>query len=61
MSQSKKDQATESAQTAAETQATQAIQGSDLVEELLDLDHLDLSVEAIDERISPSETNVFDK
>ena len=27
----------------------------------LDLDNLDLEVEAIDERVSPSETNVFDK
>ncbi|MFT4649166.1 MAG: hypothetical protein ACI87O_000323 [Planctomycetota bacterium] len=27
----------------------------------LDLENLDLEVEAIDERISPSETNVFDK
>lgn len=29
--------------------------------ENLDLDNLNLEVEAIDERISPSETNVFDK
>lgn len=27
----------------------------------LDLDGLDLSVETVEERISPSETNVFDK
>jgi hypothetical protein len=27
----------------------------------LDLDSLDLSVETVEERISPSETNVFDK
>ena len=27
----------------------------------LDLDALDLTVETIEERISPSETNVFDK
>ena len=27
----------------------------------LDLEELDLSVETIEERISPSETNVFDK
>ena len=27
----------------------------------LDLENLDLSVEKVDERISPSETNVFDK
>ncbi len=27
----------------------------------LDLDDLDLSVETVEERISPSETNVFDK
>lgn len=29
--------------------------------EELDLDSLDLSVETVEERISPSETNVFDK
>ncbi|MCP5021277.1 MAG: hypothetical protein GY930_05835 [bacterium] len=29
--------------------------------ENLDLENLDLEVEAIDERVSPSETNVFDK
>ncbi len=29
--------------------------------EKLDLENLDLKVEAVDERISPSETNVFDK
>jgi hypothetical protein len=29
--------------------------------EPLDLESLDLSVEAVEERISPSETNVFDK
>ena len=27
----------------------------------LDLEHLDLTVETVEERISPSETNVFDK
>ena len=27
----------------------------------LDLDNLDLTVETVEERISPSETNVFDK
>lgn len=27
----------------------------------LDLDNLDLSIETVEERISPSETNVFDK
>ncbi len=27
----------------------------------LDLQHLDLTVETVEERISPSETNVFDK
>ena len=27
----------------------------------LDVDSLDLSVETVEERISPSETNVFDK
>ncbi len=27
----------------------------------LDLDEVDLSVEVVEERISPSETNVFDK
>lgn len=27
----------------------------------LDLENLDLTVEAVDERISPRETNVFDK
>lgn len=30
-------------------------------EEVLDLEQLDLSVEKVEERISPSETNVFDK
>ena len=30
-------------------------------EEELDLEELDLSVETVEERISPSETNVFDK
>ncbi len=30
-------------------------------EDELDLDQLDLRVEEIEERISPSETNVFDK
>lgn len=30
-------------------------------DEALDLDALDLSVETAEERISPSETNVFDK
>ena len=30
-------------------------------EEELDLEDLDLSVETVEERISPSETNVFDK
>lgn len=27
----------------------------------LDLEHLDLTIETVEERISPSETNVFDK
>ena len=30
-------------------------------DESLDLEGLDLTVETVDERISPSETNVFDK
>ena len=30
-------------------------------EEALDLDGMDLTVESVEERISPSETNVFDK
>jgi hypothetical protein len=33
----------------------------DEVEQELDLSKLDLTVETIEERISPSETNVFDK
>lgn len=33
----------------------------DAIVEDLDLDSLDLSVETAEERISPSETNVFDK
>lgn len=36
-------------------------QEEQITEMELDLDNLDLEVEAIDERISPSETNVFDK
>ncbi|MEM9383252.1 MAG: hypothetical protein AAGB93_25130 [Planctomycetota bacterium] len=30
-------------------------------DDALDLEDLDLSVETVEERISPSETNVFDK
>ncbi len=43
--------------------ATQSDQGGEASGDLesLDLENLDLKVEAIDERISPSETNVFDK
>jgi len=33
----------------------------DAAAEALDLDAMDLSVETAEERISPSETNVFDK
>ena len=40
---------------AAETQAPKP------VEDLGNLDDLDLTVETVEERISPSETNVFDK
>ncbi len=36
-------------------------QDDQIVEAELDLENLDLEVEAIDERISPSETNGFDK
>jgi len=34
---------------------------NDMEVDELDLDDLDLSVETVEERISPSETNVFDK
>lgn len=64
-----KDKRSESSQTdskADQAHGTGQIAGqaeSGLGEELgdLDLENLDLSVEAVDERISPSETNVFDK
>ncbi len=39
-------------------------EAGELVEEVgeeLDIDNLDLTVETVEERISPSETNVFDK
>ncbi len=42
------------------TQSEQAQENATELESL-DLENLDLKVEAIDERISPSETNVFDK
>ncbi len=45
---------------AQETEESQETSGQESNQEL-DLDSLDLSVEAVDERISPSETNVFDK
>lgn len=43
---------------ATESEATQA---AETTAEDLNLDELDLSVETVEERISPSETNVFDK
>ncbi|MEM1451646.1 MAG: hypothetical protein AAF957_00010 [Planctomycetota bacterium] len=44
---------------AEETQVTGAEASAQ--DDELDLDDLDLSVETVEERISPSETNVFDK
>ena len=43
-----------------DTNSDQTHDAAELVEEL-DLDALDLSIETAEERISPSETNVFDK
>ena len=48
----------------AEPQTGDAVQNSDGMlggDAELDFENLDLSAEAVDERISPSETNVFDK
>ena len=47
----KRDETDEATQSAAPT----------VPEEPLDFNALDLTVEKVDERISPSETNVFDK
>lgn len=44
-----------------ETQAAPLTEASAEAADDLDLDDLDLSVETVEERISPSETNVFDK
>ena len=40
---------------------TQDAATSKEVEETLDVESLDLTIETVEDRISPSETNVFDK
>jgi hypothetical protein len=44
----------------AQAATSEAASAKDLLADL-DLANLDLSVESVEERISPSETNVFDK
>lgn len=66
MKPSKQDQPTRpetpSAPPAADpSEAPQTDQGSLGGDAELDFESLDLTIEAVDERISPSETNVFDK
>ena len=57
------NQSTESATSSGEQAASTAADGASAQDLLADLDlaNLDLSVESVEERISPSETNVFDK
>jgi len=57
------NQSTESATSSGEQAASSAADGASAQDLLADLDlaNLDLSVESVEERISPSETNVFDK
>jgi hypothetical protein len=54
----------DTAQSTRDAQAASSGAGSASAKDLLadlDLANLDLSVESVEERISPSETNVFDK
>lgn len=46
---------------AAEDQDTEQTDAEENTSEALDFEGMDLSVESVEERISPSETNVFDK
>lgn len=54
-----RDQEAKDDQTTLERTA-EALEAGDGVEDL-DIEGLDLSVETVEERISPGETNVFDK